>query len=424
MDNLTKTRWKFPILGLLMMLVLGIIYAWSIFVSPLEAEFGWTRVETSITFTVMLCFFTIGQFVGGQLGDRWGARKVMSMAGIILGAGFFLASFTNSLLWLYIFYGACCGFPIGLCMNNNVNTCLRWFPDKVGFINGFVIMGYGLSSLILGPLVNYIIYTFGWQMAFRVLAVFALVMVFGFAQFYKFPPAGWKPKGFEIPPAIAKGMETGLLPKQMLSTSSFWIVFTWFVIIHTCGFMLISSMAVHSMHVGATAATAAIITGILGVFNGVGRPGMGFIADKLPGKKRMMIIDAIMMAIGLVLLVFLPKIMSPTVGVTIGAAVIGFAFGGSVSIVIGTIREFFGAKMVGANIGILAWGDLPAGILGPMIGAKIFASTGSYLNAFILGIVLCIPGIILPLFIKQPNFEDYDISLKEKKTAKEVAINA
>ncbi|GHT78990.1 MFS transporter [Actinomycetota bacterium] len=419
--KLETTRWKFPILGLLMMLVLGIIYAWSIFVAPLEKEFGWTRVETSVTFTVMLVFFTIGQFTGGQLGDRIGVRKVLSLAGIILAIGFFAASFTTSLPWLYFFYGACCGFPIGLCMNNNVNTSVRWFPDRVGFINGFVIMGYGLSSMLLGPIVNWIIGEFGWQIAYRVLAILAAVMVFGFAQFYKFPEKGWVPDGHKIPADIAKGQNRGFTSGQMLRNRTFYLVFVWFVIIHIAGFMLISCMAMQSQLLGASAATAAIVVGVLGVANGLGRPGMGFISDLLPGKKRMMILDSILMLIGLICLLGLPSIMDPIIGTVIGAILIGFAFGGSVSIVIGTIREFYGSKMYGANIGILAWGDLPAGIFGPMIGASIFASTGAYTNAFILAAVLCIPGIIIPLFTKAPKLDDSDTSIPAVKVG---AINA
>ncbi|RDB63213.1 hypothetical protein C1878_04940 [Gordonibacter sp. 28C] len=405
--NYEASRWRFPILGLLMMLVLGIIYAWSIFVAPLEAAFGWTRVETSITFTVMLVFFTLGQFVGGQLGDKLGVRKVMGAAGIILGFGFIMASFTTSLPWLYVFYGAFCGFPIGLCMNNNVNTCIRWFPDRVGFINGFVIMGYGLSSMILGPLVNWIIGEFGWQIAFRVLAVFAFVMVFGFAQFYRFPPEGWTPKGFESikNKSIQQGQGKGLAPSQMLKTGTFWCIFAWFVIIHTGGFMLISCMATYSMQLGASAATAALVTGILGVMNGLGRPGMGFVSDKIPSKKTMMILDSCLLLLGLVLLLVLPGVMDPVAGTTVGAAFIGFAFGGSVSIVIGSIREYFGSKYNGSNIGILAIGDAPAGIFGPMIGASLYAMNGSYTVAFIIAAVLCVPGIILPLFLKKQDFD-------------------
>ena len=126
-------RYGYLVIACLIMLVLGLIYAWSIFVVPLEAEFGWNRTETAVTFTVMLVCFTIGQATGSAVGKKLGKKKAVLIMGVLLFIGFLATSFTNSLLWLYISLGAICGYPIGCCLNNTLMIAMQWFPDKPAF---------------------------------------------------------------------------------------------------------------------------------------------------------------------------------------------------------------------------------------------------------------------------------------------------
>jgi OFA family oxalate/formate antiporter-like MFS transporter len=87
-----------------MNLALGSLYAWSVFVLPLEKEFGWTRAQTSWVFTIAIVTFAASFIFAGRLQDRQGPRLCAAIGGTLVGLGFFLASFTASLVYLYAIF--------------------------------------------------------------------------------------------------------------------------------------------------------------------------------------------------------------------------------------------------------------------------------------------------------------------------------
>ncbi len=90
-------RWRVVVGGVLMNLALGSLYAWSVFVAPLEKEFGWTRAETSLVFTIAVVTFAITFIFGGRLQDRRGPRPAALIGAVLVSLGFLLTSATSSL---------------------------------------------------------------------------------------------------------------------------------------------------------------------------------------------------------------------------------------------------------------------------------------------------------------------------------------
>ncbi len=394
-------RYGYLVIACLIMLVLGLIYAWSIFVVPLEAEFGWNRTETAVTFTVMLVCFTIGQATGSAVGKKLGKKKAVLIMGVLLFIGFLATSFTNSLLWLYISLGAICGYPIGCCLNNTLMIAMQWFPDKPAFASGVIVMGFGFSSFILGGLANMIIAMLGWRWAFRVLALCVLVLVIILGSFLKVAPVGYKPEGW-TPKHQSDAVQWGYTRKETLKSWKFWVFWVWYVAMHFAGFMVLSCIAPYGISCGMPAALAVSAMGFYSVFNGVGRPLVGLVGDKL-GKRVIMVVDALLMGIGLLLIAYLPTLMDPFVGTSIGAVVMGLGFGGSIPLAVSTMTEYFGPKYGGDNVGLIATADLPAGILGPMVAANIFMSTGSYFPAFVAAGIICLVSIVLLAVLGKPD---------------------
>ena len=76
-------------------LVLGSFYAWSVFVLPLEQEFGWARSETSLTFSIGILTMAITFVFAGRLHATVGFRPLAAIGGVLFSIGFFLASFTS-----------------------------------------------------------------------------------------------------------------------------------------------------------------------------------------------------------------------------------------------------------------------------------------------------------------------------------------
>src|SRR5229473_6330673 len=98
-------RWRAVAGGVSMNLALGSLYAWSVFVLPLEKEFGWTRAQTSWVFTIAIVFFALSFVVAGRIQDLKGPRICAAVGGVLVSAGFFLASWTGSLVALYVLFG-------------------------------------------------------------------------------------------------------------------------------------------------------------------------------------------------------------------------------------------------------------------------------------------------------------------------------
>jgi OFA family oxalate/formate antiporter-like MFS transporter len=106
-------RWRVVVGGVLMNLALGSLYAWSIFVAPLEKEFHWRRAQTSLTYTIAVFTFAVTFVVAGRIQDRYGPRICSLLGALFVSLGFFLASFTTSLTFVYLAFGFVVGIGNG-----------------------------------------------------------------------------------------------------------------------------------------------------------------------------------------------------------------------------------------------------------------------------------------------------------------------
>ena len=145
-------RWRVVVGGVLMNLALGSLYAWSVFVAPLEKEFGWTRAETSLVFTIAVVTFAITFIFGGRLQDRRGPRSAALIGAVLVSLGFLLTSATSSLTYLYLVFGVIVGAGNGFGYATPIPVASKWFPDKRGLVVGIMVGGYGAGSAIIGSL--------------------------------------------------------------------------------------------------------------------------------------------------------------------------------------------------------------------------------------------------------------------------------
>lgn len=138
------------IIGAFLMLFLGLIYAWSLFAAPLEAEFGWSRSQTSVTFSISMITFCLGSIMSGFILKKRPPRNVLLISAVLFLIGFFMTSRITNIWGLYLSYGVLCGLGVGLSYNAILSTVPKWLPGRGGFATGTLLMGMGLGSLILG----------------------------------------------------------------------------------------------------------------------------------------------------------------------------------------------------------------------------------------------------------------------------------
>ncbi len=139
-------------LSTLTLLFLGLIYAFSMFAAPMCATFGLEKADVALTFNIMMIAFCVGATIGSQLEKVIGVRWSIVLSGTLFFIGFAGTGFFahNQLFVVYLLYGVCAGTGVGMGYNTIAATTNQWFPDKVGFSSGVLMMGFGVSALIIG----------------------------------------------------------------------------------------------------------------------------------------------------------------------------------------------------------------------------------------------------------------------------------
>ena len=103
-------RWVYAIVGVIVLLFAGLVYAWSVLSTPIAAEFtGWTKAQLSLTFTLVMILFCIGSLLCGLLAGKLSAKNAVRVSAALLLAGFFIASRRPSPLTLHLGFGLPCG---------------------------------------------------------------------------------------------------------------------------------------------------------------------------------------------------------------------------------------------------------------------------------------------------------------------------
>ena len=389
-------RWLYLFTGTLILLFLGLIYAWSIFRTPFsEIYTDWSLSQLSMTFTISIVCFCLGGFLGGMLSKKFSVKIRFLIAAVCLFVGFFgvsrldPANSASSLKLIYVFYGVLGGGGVGIGYNGVITTITKWFPDKVGFASGIMLMGFGLGGLALGSVVNSMIASNGIFDTFRLLAfAIAVVLVLG-AFIVKAPDAPAKPADDAVKeeiPAAANDYTAG----EMLRTSRFWIFELWAVVLNSAGLLVINSAANISIAFGGTAVLGLIIS----LFNGAGRIIAGTNFDKFGRKPSTLINGGFMLVAGVLLTV--GGMTKALALIVIGLVFVGLAYGGTPTLSSAYINKAFGAKNFSTNFSIANFSLLPAAIIGPMISAKLLmAAGGSYNTNFYAIIAFAAAAIIL-----------------------------
>jgi OFA family oxalate/formate antiporter-like MFS transporter len=399
-------RWGVVVGALLIQLCLGAIYAWSAFTGALTMPlakggiFGFTATQSQAIFSVGLAVFAVVMVLAGRWQAKVGPRMVAVLGGVLLGFGYILASFigqtfTGQLISIGIIGGA----GIGLAYVCPIAVGIRWFPDKKGMITGIAVAGFGFGALIWVKLAG------AWGHLVATQGVLATYRIFGFIFLFGVLVGSiWM-----VYPEAAKGTATtqaaapaGMLPDQVLKTPQFYIVWLTFAVGAMAGLMVIGVIALFSKDsltaTGLDAASAAAIAGtamgvFYAIFNGVGRIVWGSVSDKL-GRQRSVMLMCLFQGIMMFLFYFvLSKSEWP---LYIGAALIGFNFGGNFALFPALTADLFGAGTVGRNYGWVFTSYGVGGIVGPIMAGH-FKDVGmgkgaeAWMPAFVIaGVALLI----------------------------------
>ena len=397
--------WPVAIAGVGVNLMLGVLYAWGVISAALIDQLGWSATVSQVPYMFACAMFAFSMVPGGRLQDRLGPRPVIMTSAIMVGIGFIVSGLFLTPIGLTIFFGIIAGMGIGTGYAAPTPAAVKWFsPKKRGLISGIVVSGFGLAPLYIAPLTNYLLSAQGIQRSFFILGGSFLILIMILAQFIKNPPPDYTPpeetevstKKISLEPVNIK---VDYEWHEVLKTKQFYQLWTMFSFGTFAGLLIIGQLAKIGLE-QAGMQNAYILVGIYAFFNFAGRIGCGILSDKF-GRMRTLLA---MFILQVVVYAFFSTFTSPPI-LMMGVSVVGFTFGGMLTLFPSTTVDYFGIKNFGINYGmvITAWGI--GGVFGPLLGGIVRDVTGTYGISYIVSGVLSATGALLTLITKPPAEE-------------------
>jgi MFS family permease len=419
-------RWVLVVVGMVIQLCLGAVYAYGALRGSIEAYFKApplsltpTPMDMTWPFIVFLALFAITMPIAGPYIQKMGPRKVGMVGGALCGLGWIAASFSTSPTMLIPLYGIIGGLGVGIAYGCPIATSAQWFPDKRGLAVGTTVLGFGLSSAIISYSTKYMLgINLGIMDILKIFGVVFLIVSVVLSMFLAFPPAGWKPAGW-APPAPKPGaaVKADFMRDEMTKTGTFkglWLCYTIGAlagltaigIAGPVGTEVYTAIKAAEMSLPATdPAVAKAVKDLIfllivpfAVVNGVARPVFGTLTDKL-GTKNTAILTFV--------LIFLACILMYTNYTSGNAYVACFAIlwaclGGWLAIAPTATASYFGLKDNAKNYGLVFTAYGAGAVIGGIVSAQAKMLLGGYKPFFLIVAVLALLGIVVAAMMMKP----------------------
>jgi MFS transporter, OFA family, oxalate/formate antiporter len=390
-----------------MMAIANLQYAWTLFTVPLAESLQTRLSAVQLAFTLFVLAETWLVPIEGYFIDRFGARAIVSLGGVLVGLGWVGSGLGHSLANLYFWY-TLGGVGAGAVYGASVSTALKWFPDRRGLAAGLAAGGYGFASaLTILPIQNMIDRS-GYQSAFITWGVVQGVLVIVAAQFLRRPDPGWQPAGWTAQTAAASHVvqtTVNYTPLEMVKTTTFWILYAMMTMVAFGGLMVTAQLkpiaAIYGLDktivwFGITALGLALI--LDRIVNGFTRPLWGWISDHI-GRYNAMAISFLLEAIAIAILI---QIIGHPVWFVVFSGFVFFAWGNIYSLFPATIGDLFGPKYATTNYGLQYTAKGTASIFAGWGAAMLVEMFGSWTPVLWTAVACDATAAALALFWLKP----------------------
>ncbi len=431
-------RWKALIGAIVVQLILGTVYGYSIFWQPLEQELypqdfisqseqakliesgqavpegvkviadadakkrhDERQAPLKYAFSVAILSFAVFMVYAGRVQDRKGPRFPALIGGVLLGAAFLLEGAIlqfdlvkgtgPNIALLILTIGLIAGAGIGFGYVCPIAALVKWFPTAKGLVSGIAVAGFGFGAFIYSNkdlpiggglyLREHTIGTF-----FLVHGLVALIAVLLGALMLSNPPG--------TPPKAPAESEAG----ELLRKPGFYMLWVMFFSGALAGLTVIGvakgfageQLVAAAGAVGPDVKEAlmekgALAVGSLAIFNAIGRIVWGLVSDRIGRTATFVAMFAFQ-----ALMMFILPTLTTEGAIALGAGLVGFNFGGNFALFPSATADLFGAKSLGANYGLVFTSFGVAGVAGIYAANTAKDLTGSYAGAFAVCGVLCV----------------------------------
>ena len=427
MEDLYRKEMRFRLVllgaGFVSQVLCGLVYAWSLFNQPLQAQFGWNTSDTSLVFTISLISMVSGMITGGILDKHGKTRLALLLSAVLCGIGFVASSFTASLIWIYVFYGFIGGFGVGLNTDVAMSVVTRWFPDKQGVASGTMLMGFGMGAFLLGPVVNTLITGYGWSHTFVIVGIGVGVMFAIIAIILRSPEAEFGAAIKNVAQEKAIVSKHDYTSKEMMNSRFFWVFVLWLIIITSGGLALISvatdaAVAVlqavpNPLPMNDARTLAAFAMGFISLFNGFGRLINGYVWDRFGYRFSLVYVSCAYLSA--MLLCAIATVSNNFPLIVVGFVILGLSFGGDMSCMVSMCNKFFGTRYFNTNFAVATCQEGVSAAVGPMLLARLRDMSGNFVISFWVFAGTGVVAFILQFLIKEKNVDCLVFSRKASR---------
>lgn len=392
-----NNRWMYIFFGIIMMMLLGTVYSYSVFRVALERELQIGAAESGMPYMVSLAFYALFMCFTGRYIEKFSAKKVLIIGGLLVSIGWILSSFVTNIFLLTITYGGISGAGVGIAYGVPMSVVAKWFPDKKGLAVGLVLIGFGLSPLITAAIIRLLVENFGVMRTFFILGVSFAGILPILAFTFKYPNdnelSDYKTANKTEPNLIEIPL------KEMIRTMSFKGVYGNFIIGTMIGLMMIGmTTSVGLDYFKLEASTVTRLISIFAIFNGLGRPIFGWITDRYSSRTAMIMSYSLiaLSAIGLVTL------NNHIMVYILTFSIFWFNVGGWLAIAPTSTINLYGIKNYSQNYGLVFTAYGIGAIAGVSTSGVLLDYYGNYHYVFYYIIALCLFGVALTIkYIKK-----------------------
>jgi len=406
-------RWLMVIVGLVIQLCLGAIYAYGVVRVPITAYFKTlglspTAMDMTWPFIVFLLLFALAMPLTGPYIQKMGPKKVGMIGGALVGVGWFAASYAQSPLMLIPLYGIIGGLGVGIAYGCPIAVSAAWFPDKRGLAVGLTVLGFGFSSALITQINKFLLAGgTGIMDIMKMFGVAFLIITIVFSLLLAFPPSGWCPRGWK-PPAPKAGAVpmANLTRSEMTKTKTFvglWLCYTIGALAGLTAIGIAGPVGQDMLkNAGyAPAAATALITTLIIPFalaNGVGRPIFGTLTDKLNPRNTALITYVLI----LVACLLLYTNYTSETAYEIGFFLLWGCLGGWLAIGPTATASYFGTKDYARNYGLVFTAYGAGAVIGGIVSAQAKDLLGAYQPFFLIVAALAVLGMVVAFVLMKP----------------------
>ncbi|XP_018410070.1 PREDICTED: monocarboxylate transporter 2-like [Nanorana parkeri] len=417
---------------------MGFSYAFAkavtVFYKEIQEYFGASKSEIAWISSLLLACMYAGGPISSILVNKYGSRPVVIAGGLLSGLGMILATFSTSILQLYIFVGVLAGFGFSMNLQPSVIIVGKYFLKRRPIANGLAMAGSPVVLSTLAPLNQFLFDRYGWRGSFFILGAMLLNCCVAGTLFRPIGPMASKKKKEKDPEKISKSLtEPGktedsdkkekegcltrfnkILDLTLFKHRGFLIYLIGNVLMFIAFYAPIVFLAPYGKHCGVDEYSAAFLLSILAIVDMFARPLTGVIANTKWIRPRIQYFFSLSVIFNGTCHLLCP-LATTYAGLVTYSVFFGLAFGMVCALLFETLMDLVGAKRFSSAVGLVTIVECVPLLLGPPIGGAIVDALGDYKYMFLeCGAIMVFAG----LFLLVGNFYNYRMLRKEAEAEK------